>query len=95
MRDLLNYAKDRLDAIDFNSNVALMKACNPLGRLMQISKLLNVDDLDDVLDLISVSKRKGNWDLSIEDTKSFLCLRVEFETSRVHELLRLPDDSGN
>jgi len=95
MRDLLNYAKERLDAIDYNSNVALMKACTPLGRLMQISKLLNVDDLDDVLDLISVSKRKGNWDLSIEDTKFFLCLRVEFENSRVHDLLRLPDDGGD
>jgi hypothetical protein len=95
MRDLLNYAKDRLDALDYNSNVALMKACAPLGRLMQIAKLLNVDDLEDVLDLISASKRKANWDLSTEDTKSFLCLRVEFESSRIHDLLRLPEDGGD
>jgi len=95
MRDLLNYTKDRLDALDYNSNVALTKACAPLGRLLQIAKLLNVDDLDDVLDLINASKRKGNWDLSIEDTKSFLCLRVEFDGSRINELLRLPDDGGD
>jgi conserved oligomeric Golgi complex subunit 4 len=94
MRDLLNYAKDRLDCLDYSSNVALMKGCPPLGRLMQIAKLLNVDDLEDVLDLISASKRKGNWDLSIEDTKSILCLRVEFESGRIQDLLRLPDDAG-
>ena len=92
MRDLLNYAKDRLDSHEFNSNVAVAKACPPLGRLLQITKLLNVDDLDDVLDLISSSKRKGNWDLKLDDAKSFLSLRVEFEESKVSEMLRIPDD---
>ena len=92
MRDLLNYAKDRLDASEYNSNVALHRACTPLARLVQISRLLNVDDLEDVLDLVSASKRKGNWDLTLEDAKAYLSLRVEFESSRIHELLRIPDD---
>ena len=48
---------------------------------------MNLDDLEDVLDLISSSKRKGNWDLKIEDSKSFLSLRVEFEHSLVEQLL--------
>ncbi len=91
MRDLFNYAKDHLDAQEYNSNVALTKACAPLGRLMQVAKLLNVDDLEDVLDLITASKRKGNWDLTMEDTKSYLSLRVEFESSRIHDLLRTSD----
>lgn len=91
MRDFFNYAKDRLDAQEYHSNVTLTKTCPPLGRLMQIAKLVNVDDLDDVLDLISASKRKGNWDLTLEDTKAYLCLRVEFESSRVHELLKSPE----
>ena len=92
MRDLLNYSKDRLDAQEYHSNVALFRACTPLARLLQIAKLLNVDDLDDVLDLVSASKRKGNWDLTLEETKSYLCLRVEFESSQIHELLRLPEE---
>ena len=73
---------------EFNSsNVALCNACTPLSRLLQIAKLMNLDDLEDVLDLISSSKRKGNWDLKIEDSKSFLSLRVEFEQSLVEQLL--------
>jgi hypothetical protein len=92
MRDLLNYAKERLDSSELNSNVAVCRACTPLARLLQIAKLLNVDDLDDVLDLISSSKRKGNWDLKIEDAKAFLNLRVEFEAAKVNELLRITDD---
>lgn len=54
---------------------------------MQIAKLMNLDDLEDVLDLISSSKRKGNWDLKMEDSKAYLSLRVEFEPSLVEELL--------
>ena len=92
MRDLLNYAKERLDSNELNSNIALFKASTPLARLMQIAKLMNVDDLDDVLDLIQSSKRKGNWDLKLDDAKSFLALRVEFEGGRINELLRIPDD---
>ena len=92
MRDLLNYAKDRLDSAELNSNVALYRACTPLARLMQIAKLMNVDDLDDVLDLIGASKRKGNWDLKLDDAKSFLSLRVEFDSRHIDELLRIPDE---
>jgi hypothetical protein len=92
MRDLLNYVKERLDSNEFNSNVALSRACTPLARLLQISKLLNVDDLEDVLDLINSSKRKGNWDLKLEDTKAFLQLRVEFEPAKVSQLLRIPGE---
>jgi hypothetical protein len=92
MRDLLNYVKERLDSNELNSNVALSRACTPLARLLQISKLLNVDDLEDVLDLINSSKRKGNWDLKLEDTKAFLQLRVEFEPTKVSQLLRIPGE---
>jgi conserved oligomeric Golgi complex subunit 4 len=92
MRDFLSYAKERLDAPELHSNAALFRACTPLARLLQISKLMTVDDLDDVLDLISASKRKGNWDLTLDDAKSYLSLRVEFEESRVNEMLRIPDD---
>jgi hypothetical protein len=92
MRDLLNYAKDRLDSNELNSNMALYRVCTPLARLMQIAKLMSVDDLDDVLDLISASKRKGNWDLKMDDAKAFLALRMEFEGGRINELLRIPDE---
>lgn len=92
MRDFLNYAKDRLISNELDSNMALFRACTPLARLLQISKLMNVDDLEDVLDLVSASKRKGNWDLTLEDSKAFLCLRVEFQGDRINELLRIPDE---
>ncbi|OEU17196.1 hypothetical protein FRACYDRAFT_268613 [Fragilariopsis cylindrus CCMP1102] len=93
MRDLIHYAKDRLGSNEFNSsNVALCNACTPLSRLLQIAKLMNLDDVEDVLDLISSSKRKGNWDLSMEDSKVYLCLRVEFEADLVSQLLKVVDE---
>jgi hypothetical protein len=92
MRDLLNYAKEKLYSAEFSSNTGITRACPPLARLLQISKLLNVDDLDDVIDLISSSKRKNNWELKLEDTKAFLSARVEFESSKINELLKLRDD---
>lgn len=93
MRDLIHYAKDRLVSNELNSsNLALCNACMPLSRLLQISKLMNLDDLEDVLDLISSSKRKGNWDLKIEDSKAYLSLRVEFEADLVKQLLCAVDD---
>lgn len=92
MRDLLSYAKDRLHSPEYSSNVTITRACVPLARLLQIAKLSNVDELDDVLDLISSSKRKQNWDLKLDDTKAFLSARVEFDADKVNELLRLPDD---
>lgn len=91
MRDLVSFVKERLYSPDYASNVAVTRASVPLARLLQIAKLLNVDELDDVVDLISSSKRKNNWDLKIEDTKAFLSARVEFEASKVSELLRLPE----
>ena len=63
-----------------------------MARLVQIALLMNVDDLEDVVDLIASSKRKGNWDLKLDDTKALLSLRVEFEGRKVNELLRMPDD---
>ncbi|CAB9497309.1 Golgi complex subunit 4 [Seminavis robusta] len=87
MRDLLGYAKERLDSPELKSNVALYRACVPLARLMQISRLVNVDDLDDVIDLITSSKRKGGWDLKLDESKAFLCLRKEFSAEKVNELL--------
>ena len=53
---------------------------------------MNLDDLEDVLDLISSSKRKGNWDLKIEDSKAYLSLRVEFEQTLVEQLLGAVDE---
>jgi hypothetical protein len=90
VRDFVSYVKERLHSPDYASNVAVARACPPLSRLVQIAQLLNVDDLDDALDLASSSKRKGNWDLTPEDSKAFLCARVEFENTKVNELLRLP-----
>eukprot|EP00536_Pseudo-nitzschia_multiseries_P001397 jgi/Psemu1/181101/e_gw1.18.211.1 len=93
MRDLIHYAKDRLVSSEFNSsNVALCNACTPLSRLLQIAKLMNLDDLEDVLDLIASSKRKGNWDLKMEDAKAYLSLRVEFDADIVGQLLRAVDE---
>ena len=81
-----------MDSQDFASSVALYAACNPIARLSQIALLMNVDDLDDVLDLISSSKRKGNWDLKLDDAKSLLNLRDDFEGRKVNDLLRIPDE---
>ena len=92
IRYFVNYAKSHIDSPDLNSNVALYKACTPLARIVQISLLMNVDDLDDVLDLIAASKRKGNWDLKLDDAKALLSLRVDFESRKVNELLQVPDD---
>ena len=93
MRDLLSYTKDHLHSSDYNSNnVAILKACPPLSKLQQIAKLLSVDELEDVTDLIVSLQRKGNWDLKSDDTQTFLYLRVEFDASKVNELLRLPED---
>jgi len=85
----MNFFKERMNSPQLSSNVALYKACNPLARLSQIALLLNVDDLDDVLDLISSSKRKGIWDLSLHDSKAFLSLRVDFDSTKVDELLQM------
>lgn len=87
----MNFAKDQVDSAELKSNVALCKVCRPISRLNQISLLMNVDDLEDALDLISVSKRKDNWDLKLDDVKILLCLRVDFEGSKVNELLQIND----
>lgn len=92
VRYLINYAKERLDAQKYQSSVTLFSACNALARLSQIALLMNVDDLDDVLDLISSSKRKGNWDLTLDDAKALLNLRLDFEGRKVNELLRISED---
>jgi hypothetical protein len=93
MRDLLNYTKDQLLSTEYSSNAAILRACPALSRLLQISYLMSVDDLEDVLDLISSSRRKGAWDIKLEDAKAFLSLRVDFDAGKVSELLRLPDDN--
>ena len=88
MRDLLHYGKEHLHSAEYGSNPAIFKACPALSRLLQISQLMSVDDLEDVTDLIHSSKRKGNWDLKMEDVKAFLSARVEFDAAKVDELLR-------
>jgi hypothetical protein len=54
---------------------------------------MNVDDLEDVLDLITSSKRKQMWDISLNDAKAYLNLRVDFEGRKVNELLQIPGGS--
>lgn len=58
---------------------------NGPGRLLQIAKLLCVDDLDDVLDLLA-SQRP--WTLSKSNVVDLLCLRTDFENDRVQSLLQ-------
>lgn len=89
IRFFLNYVKSKVDAESLTSSSTLLKSCNPLARLSQITHLMNVDDLEDVLDLISSSKRKNMWDLSLNDAKAFLNLRVDFEGRKVNELLQM------
>jgi len=91
-RFFVNFAKDIVNAPELLSNISLYKACNPLSRLAQVALLMNVDDLEDVLDLISISKKKRMWDLSLNDAKAFLTLRVDFEARKVNELLQISDD---
>jgi len=92
VRYIMNFAKDRIDSPQLKSNVTLCKACPPLSRLNQIALLMNVDDLEDVLDLITVSKRKGVWDLKLDDAKTLLSLRVDFEGDKVNDLLQMDDE---
>jgi hypothetical protein len=92
MRDLLAFAKEFVQSSEYSSSDALYRACTPMARLMQIAKLLNVDDLEDVVDLISSSKRKGNWDLKLDDAKAYLSLRIEFEGRKVNELLSIEEE---
>ncbi len=91
IRYLMNFAKDQVYSAELKSNVALCKACPPISRLNQIALLMNVDDLEDALDLISVSRMKGTWALKLDDAKKLLCLRVDFEGSKVNELLQIDD----
>ena len=91
VRYMVNFAKGHLDSSEISSNVALYSACNPLARLVQVSLLMNVDDLEDVLDLIASSKRKGNWDIKLDEAKAWLSLRVEFEGRKVNELLQVDE----
>lgn len=91
IRFFVNFVKEKFDSANLSSSVTLYKACNPLARLAQISLLMNVDDLEDVLDLISSSKRKQMWDISLNDAKAFLNLRVDFEGRKVNDLLQISD----
>lgn len=91
---LANYAIERLHSKEINTNAGLLKACPPLARLVQIAALMNVEELDEVLDLISTSRRRGNWDLKLDDCKTFLNLRVEFEGRKVNEMLRISEGEG-
>ncbi len=91
VRYLMSFAKDRIDSPELKSNVTLCKSCPALGRLNQIALLLNVDDLDDALDLISVNKRKGNWDLKLDEAKTLLTTRVDFEGEKVNDLLKVDE----
>jgi len=91
LRYFVNFVKERIESEALTSSTNLYKACNPLARLVQVMHLMNVDDLEDVLDLISSSKRKNMWDLSLNDAKAFLNLRVDFESRKVNELLHMSE----
>ena len=76
IRDLLSFTKTACtpqSTVSSNSH-AVTRACPPLSRLLQIAKLLTVDDLKDFLDLMSSAKRKGNWDLKLEDARALFSL---------------------
>lgn len=88
----MNFAKDRINSPQLKSNVTLCRACPPLARLNQITLLMNVDDLEDALDLITISKRKGTWDLKLDDAKTLLSMRVDFEGSQVNDLLTIDEE---
>jgi hypothetical protein len=93
IREWLSYVRNRLLTSEYNvSNQAVLKACPSLSRLNQLARLINIDDLEDVLDLMAASKRKGQWDLKEEDAQSFLAQRVDFDAERIKELLRIPDN---
>jgi conserved oligomeric Golgi complex subunit 4 len=87
MRDLVNFAKENL-----NDATTAHKGCPALSRLQQIARLLSVDDVADVPDLIASAKRQGGWDLKNEEVKSFLGARVEFDPAKINQTLRLPKD---
>lgn len=93
MREWLAYTRGHLITSEYNvSNQAVLKACPSLSRLVQMARLINIDDLEDVLDLMAASKRKGQWDLKEEDAQAFLSQRVDFDGDRIQELLRIPED---
>ena len=89
IRDFVSFTRGLLvsDRHELASNAAVTKTCVPLGRLSQMAKLLNVDEVEDVLDVISSLKRKGNWDWKLEDAQTFLALR--FPQAKVQDVLRL------
>eukprot|EP00977_Amphora_coffeiformis_P023403 scaffold13276_cov151-Amphora_coffeaeformis.AAC.1 len=90
MREWLSYTRSHLVTSEYNvSNQAVLKACSSLSRLNQMARLINIDDLEDVLDLMATSKR---WDLKEEDAQSFLAQRVDFDAEQIHDLLRIPED---
>lgn len=87
MRDLVNFAKENL-----NDATAVNKGCPALSRLQHVARVLSVDDLGDVADVIASSKRQGGWDLKNDEVKSFLAARVEFDAAKINQALRLPKD---
>lgn len=89
MRDLVTFVRDWLSSSTQTtiSNAAITKACVPLGRLCQMAKVLTVDDVEDILEVISSLKRKGNWDWKLEDAQTFLAQR--FPEAKVKEVLQL------
>ena len=89
IRHFVGFIKERLWSPKYSSTPGLYASCQPLARLSQISILMTVTDLDDVLDIMRRSK--GTWNLSNEDSKAFLTLRVDFEAKKVNELLRIDD----
>ena len=89
MRDLVTFTRDMLVSDQYSSNAAVTKACSPLGRLSQLAKVLNVDEAEDVLDVISLLKRKSNLDWKLDDAQAFLELR--FPEQKVKEVLRLQE----
>ena len=88
-RDFVSFTRGLLvsDRHELASNAAMTKTCVPLGRISQMAKLLNLDEVEDVLDVISSLKRQGIWDWKLEDAQTFLALR--FPQAKVQDVLRL------
>ena len=91
IRDFVSFTRGLLlsDQDKLASNAGVTKTCVPLGRLSQMAKLLNADEVDDVIDVISSLKRKGNWDWKLDEAQTFLALR--FPQEKVKSVLRLKD----
>lgn len=88
VRYFISFVRERVHSSSLTSHSSLYQECDPLARLIQITNFLNVDDVEDVVDLVSSLKRKNELRLSMSEIKGFLSVRIEFEGRRINDLLK-------